>query len=718
MKKPFGKSKPRPSFGGGPRKFDRQDRDSRGGSERPAAGKPWKKRFDENEPGGTGGFKPRTGSGFGGAKKPAGRSFGDDRPNWKSKRDWNSDSGERRSGYGDRPFAPRDRNDGPPREWRPKPREWDNDQERRSDNPRGQYDGPRERKFSPRPGGPPRPHSGSTGPGGKPRNAYSGRSYEDRSGGRYDDKPRGSFDRKPGGFAPRPGHRFDPEAGGGFERKPAFRAGAGPRSDRPKWTESKSFQQSKPFGKSFPSRPDGKPSYKRNETGRDRYDRDSVSVPTNKLRGSVQSDAPQSRYSPEHHEAAPVHKPFSLSPEFFAARNKVHDGPTAKALVITLDDTNNVPTRIVWVYESMVGALPDGDPAPGESVYVHDEKGRFLGAAIYNPHSRIRARIFSLTRQRFDQDYIRESLSAAIDRRKKLGLFHESCRVVFGESDGLPGLTADKIGNYLVIQPLTFAVDRHLPFIIDRLNELVAPDGIVVRRDVPIRAKEGLPVEPPQLIGDIPERVTVKEAGCTLFANIAGGQKTGLFLDQRFNRDAIKPFCTPGSRVLDLFCHVGGWALRASRYGASEVIGVDSSRSALDLAEAGARASGLQNVSFVEDDVFEYLRKLEGDQQFDIIISDPPAFAKTRQHYDEAFRAYLSLNYLVMKKLAPGGLLVSCSCSQAVSATEFNEAILTAARNARMQFQVLERRGAPPDHPVLLGLPETEYLKCFVLQRI
>lgn len=399
---------------------------------------------------------------------------------------------------------------------------------------------------------------------------------------------------------------------------------------------------------------------------------------------------------------------------------KKGDHHSTKTMVIAPEAGKELHLQPVWVYESMVSALPDGDPAAGDTVYVHDHNGRFLGSAVYNPDSRIRARMFSLRRIRFDETYIREALRGAIERRRSLGLLKESCRLVFGESDGLPGLIADKYGACLVIQPVTAAVDRHLQFIIDRLNEYSAPDGIVVRRDATLRTREGLETTAPEILGDLPAQLSVRENNTvTLIANVLGSQSAAVSLDQRLNRRVLKPYCTAETRVLSLYSHVGEWALRAASYGAGEVIGVDSSQSATELAIAGAAASGLSDrVSFVEDDAFEYLRGIEPGRLFDIIICDPPAFAKMRQHREDAARVYKSLNYLAMVRLKPGGILVTCSSSHVFSTEDLDLALLGAANEAGMKFQVIERRGAAPDHPVLPGFPESDYLKCFVMQRV
>jgi 23S rRNA (cytosine1962-C5)-methyltransferase len=213
-----------------------------------------------------------------------------------------------------------------------------------------------------------------------------------------------------------------------------------------------------------------------------------------------------------------------------------------------------------------------------------------------------------------------------------------------------------------------------------------------------------------------PLRVTVD--GVTLFTDAARGQKTGLYLDQRVNRTLMKPFCG-GARVLDLFCHVGWWSMCAARWGAREVIGVDSSGTALQMARLAAQANGATCASFDEADAFDWLADKKARRGlFDVIVCDPPAFAKARVHVPDALKAYLSLNYRAMKLLSPGGVLVSCSCSQSVGADEFEAMLERAARNAGIRLQVVTRGGQPPDHPVLLGFPESEYLKCVVLRRV
>jgi 23S rRNA (cytosine1962-C5)-methyltransferase len=398
-----------------------------------------------------------------------------------------------------------------------------------------------------------------------------------------------------------------------------------------------------------------------------------------------------------------------------AARSSVHSSGLP-ILVVSFTDTRTKRLRHGWIYDNMVVAEPEqGAELNGSAVAVMDQAGKFLGSAIYNTHSKIRGRIFSLNARQFDERWVREAIDAVLNRRAALFSPEDSYRLIFADSDALPGVVADKIGDVVVVQLLTLAADRQSDVIVTALQERVRPAGILLRRDIAVRQKEGLAVTEPQIIGTVPPTVSVQQDGFTVFADLLTGQKTGLFLDQRFNRRLIKPWCKD-ARVLDLYCYVGAWSFTAALAGAREIIGVDSSAAACELARRGAAENGMQQVSFVTSEVFDYFDK-SANEPFDLIVCDPPAFAKTRAHVPDALKAYLSLNYRCMKNLKPGGILVSCSCSQHVGGDEFETMLTTAARNARMQFQVVMRSSQPPDHPVLIGFPESEYLKCAILQR-
>lgn len=432
----------------------------------------------------------------------------------------------------------------------------------------------------------------------------------------------------------------------------------------------------------------------------------------------VPGDAPES-YLEQVDEA----EELEAAPEVEVAEPLVGAKPRVEAsaaelqrLYADFSKTRTQRIRYAWIFDTMVAREPeDADAAQGNTVLVYDGD-KFLGSAIYNRNSKIRGRIFSLQQQSFDQEYIESAVRAAVSRRRLRHPEGESFRVIYGDSDGLPGVVADLLGGVLVVQLLTLAADQRAKEILEVLHRELSPSGTVIRRDVPVREKEGLPLQQPEVTGEVPDEVAIQQDGFTMFADLVGGQKTGLFLDQRQNRRLIAPYCS-GARVLDLFSHVGGWAFTAAKAGAKEVVCVDSSASAIRMARRGAEANGFEQIRFETEDVFEYLEKLSAEQ-YDVVVCDPPAFAKTRTQAQGAVRAYLSLNYRAMKLLPVNGVLATCSCSQNVTDEEFEDMLITAARNARMQFQIVARTTQPPDHPILLGFPESEYLKCYLLQRV
>jgi 23S rRNA (cytosine1962-C5)-methyltransferase len=386
-------------------------------------------------------------------------------------------------------------------------------------------------------------------------------------------------------------------------------------------------------------------------------------------------------------------------------------------LVVTGTRVRTPRVRPMWIYDNMVDHV-SGHVQNGSTVFVHDSKGKFLGSAVYNEHSKIRARLFSLERVLFDADYVAAAVAGAVSRRRMFFEEHDSFRAVYSDADFLPGVIADKLGDVVVVELLTLAADLRDRAILGALRRELTPGGVVVRRDDRIREKEGLALRDVEVEGHVPPRVRVEQDGVVLYADPRGGQKTGLFLDQRFNRRLIIPWCA-GRRVLDLFCHVGAWALTAARAGAAEAVGADSSADALELARFAARENSFDQVRFEQADVFDYLSgAARRGEQYDVVVCDPPAFAKSRKHSAEALRGYLSLNYRAMKLLPPGGVLATCSCSHHVTGIEFDQMLELAARNARMQFHVVASEAQPPDHPLLLGFPEGEYLKCRVLRRV
>ncbi len=370
-----------------------------------------------------------------------------------------------------------------------------------------------------------------------------------------------------------------------------------------------------------------------------------------------------------------------------------------------------------WIFSNEIERI-DGIPAPGDAVLVYGPRGELLGTAYYNPRSLIAARLLSRQRQDIDGvDFFRSRLAAAIDYRRRLYGDLDALRLVHGEGDGLPGLVVDRFGDVLSVQLLTLGMDRRREVIVQALLELLHPAAVVARNDVAVRELEGLPLHVELLHGELPAEVVVEEHGLRFRVDVAGGQKTGHFLDQKENHLALRGR-VEGERVLDLFCYSGSWSLHAARFGARSVTGVDVSAGAVALAEENARRNGLQEIcSFVKADAFDLLRtQQQAGERYGAVVLDPPAFVKSRKKLPEAIRGYLTVNRRAMELVAPGGYLFTCSCSHHLQREDFFALLRQAAAQAGRAARLVELRGQAPDHPVLLACPETDYLKCAVLQ--
>lgn len=362
-----------------------------------------------------------------------------------------------------------------------------------------------------------------------------------------------------------------------------------------------------------------------------------------------------------------------------------------------------------WIFSSDVADR--GTAQPGDAVKVADPRGRPIGVAHYSSTSQITLRLLSSRVEPVDQEFFRRRLAAAIHHREKVVKNSNACRLVFSEADLLPGLIVDRYGPYLVIQTLSQGMERSRDLIVHCLKELLAPAGILARNDASVRKLEGLPQEVAVLAGDIPERVSLNMNGLDLEADLLKGQKTGVYLDQRENYLAAANFAT--GRVLDCFTSTGGFALHAAK-NVESVEAVDSSAAALATAEANAKANGIANIQFRQADVFDFLSAIH--RKYQLVILDPPAFAKSRKTLDEAARGYKEINLRALKLLEAGGILVTCSCSHHVSEAMLLEIVAEAALDAGKTLRVLERRTQAADHPILLTVPETLYLKCFILE--
>lgn len=363
-----------------------------------------------------------------------------------------------------------------------------------------------------------------------------------------------------------------------------------------------------------------------------------------------------------------------------------------------------------WVFLSDIDkASPDAKP--GDVVSVLSRRGQFLAKAVYNPQSQIALRILSLKDEPIDEAFIRSRVVRAVDYRRRFADLG-SCRLIHAEADGLPAVIADSFGPVISLQCLSLGMARLQPLIVDTLRELLKPEGIYERNDVPVRRLEGLEEQTGLLYGQVPDRVEILENGIRFLVDVKGGQKTGFFLDQKENRAAIAPYCS-GARVLDCFTHTGSFALHAARYGADEVTAVDISEQACAVARENAQLNGLAQVRVEAANVFDYLHDaIQQGQQYDVIILDPPAFAKAKAKVDSALRGYKEINLRAMQLLRDGGYLVSCSCSQHVLPAMFRDMLLQAARDAGVSILQSEFRTQGRDHPILPAAIETQYLKC------
>lgn len=388
-------------------------------------------------------------------------------------------------------------------------------------------------------------------------------------------------------------------------------------------------------------------------------------------------------------------------------------------LVLKRGEDKRVRAGHPWVFSNEIGEIT-GEKGPGAAAEIYDAKGDFLGAGYYNPRTLIAARILSRTEADIDSaGFYRERIARALAFRNLLYPGMMAFRAVYGEGDFLPGLIVDKYGDYLSVQFLTCGMEMRRELIIGVLLELFAPKGIVGRNDAAVRALEGLDEQVEILYGNLPEQVEIEEHSLLFRADLLHGQKTGHFLDQKENHLLLKER-VKGKDVLDCFCYSGSWGIHAADFGAAAVTCVDISEKAAALARQNAALNGFSAVVECEAvDAFERLRTLgcEG-RSFDMVVLDPPAFVKNRKVLKEALKGYFTINRRAMELLRPGGYLVTCSCSYHLEREMFRELLANAAQKARREMRLIEVRSQAPDHPVLLAVPETEYLKCFVLQAV
>jgi 23S rRNA (cytosine1962-C5)-methyltransferase len=367
-----------------------------------------------------------------------------------------------------------------------------------------------------------------------------------------------------------------------------------------------------------------------------------------------------------------------------------------------------------WIYRSDVLQRPDADAGVAR---VTDQRGKPLGVALWSPRSEISLRLIDRDADAsIDADWWQSRLARAIARRTGLETHANAYRLVHGEGDGLPSLVVDRYDRWIVVQLMSAGLERYRREIVDALVSLTQPDGILARNDVPLRVKEGLATDVELLFGTVPEEIELHEHEVRYLAAPWRGQKTGAFLDQRENRALVGRVA--GGRALDCFSYHGSFALHLARR-ASNVIALDASAHALTRAEENFRRNGFTNGTFIEANAFEYLKARERERtRFDTIVLDPPAFAKTRPSLPAAVRGYKEINLRAMRLLAPGGLLFTASCSFHLTKPLFLEMLEDAAADSGRRIALREIKGQPLDHPEVLTIPETGYLKGALLEAL
>ena len=375
----------------------------------------------------------------------------------------------------------------------------------------------------------------------------------------------------------------------------------------------------------------------------------------------------------------------------------------------------------LWIFDneiaSILGSFEDGD-----IVAVHDFDGYGLGKGFINRNSKIRVRMMTRNRhQEIDEAFLKMRVQEAWDYRKKVS-DTGSCRVIFGEADFLPGLVVDKFSDVLVVQSLALGIDRLKDQIVELLKEVLAADGIKIRgvyerSDAKVRRQEGMELYKGFIGEAFDTNVEIEENGVRYMVDVKDGQKTGFFLDQKYNRKAIQHLCKD-AKVLDCFTHTGSFALNAGYGGAKEVTGVDASELAVEQAILNSKLNGMEDrVKFICRDVFELLPELEEKgEKFDVVILDPPAFTKSRNSVKNAVKGYREINLRAMKLVRDGGFLATCSCSHFMTYELFTQTIHQAARNVHKRLRQVEYRTQAPDHPILLAAEESYYLKFYVFQ--
>jgi 23S rRNA (cytosine1962-C5)-methyltransferase len=370
----------------------------------------------------------------------------------------------------------------------------------------------------------------------------------------------------------------------------------------------------------------------------------------------------------------------------------------------------------LWIFAGHIDEVR-GDPKAGDVVDVCAHSGRFLGRGFFNPQSKIRVRLLTFRDEPIDETFWASRIAVAEGLRRRVVSGTNAYRLIHGESDLLPGLIVDRYRDMLVMQTLSFGMARCKELLADLLMRETGTSSVYLRNDVHSLALEGLPVEQGFLLGEGPTTIEIQEGAARFVVDVEHGQKTGWFCDQRENRLAVAPLAQ-GAAVLDAFCHTGAFGIQTALRGAASVLGLDVSREAVKMAREHAVMNKVEDrCEFRNADAFDEFPKLErAGARFDLVILDPPSFARTKQAVPQALAGYKQINLRALRLVRPQGLLATCSCSHHVGEEEFWRMLQDAARDAKRQVRLLERRSQARDHPVLAAMPETRYLKCCILQ--
>ncbi len=391
------------------------------------------------------------------------------------------------------------------------------------------------------------------------------------------------------------------------------------------------------------------------------------------------------------------------------------DKPTGRVRLVRGRE-HTVLAGYLWVYAGHIAEMA-GEPAPGDVVEVCTHSGRVIGRGLFNAHSKIRVRLLTFRDEPIDEKFWASRIAAAQALRRRIVSGTTAYRLIHGESDLLPGLIVDRYADVLVMQTLSFGMARRKDLLADLLVQATDASSVYLRNDVHSLTLEGLPVEQRFLRGESPTTIEIHEGTARFTVDIEHGQKTGWFCDQRENRLAVAPLAE-GTTVLEAFCHTGAFGIQAALHGAASVLGLDVSRDAVKMAREHAAMNKVEErCQYRDADAFDEFPRLErAGARFDLVILDPPSFARTKQAVPQALAGYKQINLRALRLVRPQGFLATCSCSHHVGEEEFWRMLQDAACDAKRQLRLIERRSQARDHPVLASMPETRYLKCFILQ--